>query len=68
MTKRLSLTCIGLWGSGILQMTAARGLFGHEPGAPWFDLGTGLWIVGGLSYCFLGAMSLFAEEPAPSES
>ena len=64
MTKRLANTCLGLWALGILHMGAARGLFGHEPGSAFFDLGTGLWIVGGLSYCFLGALSFFGEEAA----
>ena len=62
MTKRLSRTCLGLWALGILHMGAVRGLFGYEPGSALFDLGTGLWIVGGLSYCFLGALACLGEE------
>ena len=64
MNHRLTAFCLGLWSLGLVEMAAARGLFGQGPGTPWFDLGTGLWIVGGLSYCFQGLLCCLDDKKA----
>lgn len=57
MNVRLANFCLGLWALGLIGMGTARGVFQQEPGAPCFDAGTCLWVVGGLTYCFLGTLA-----------
>ena len=61
MNMRLASFCLGLWGLGILAMGAARGLFDLEPGTVLFDAGAGMWVIGGVTYCFLGALELLTN-------
>lgn len=56
---KLAACCALLWGMGVLGMTVARGVFELCPGAKSFDLFAGLSLVGGTTYCLMGALALF---------
>ena len=61
---KLASGCAALWAVGVLGMTVARGVFERCPGAASFDLFAALSIVGGATYCLMGALAIFGSDPA----
>ncbi len=61
MNFKLANCCVRLWMVGFAGMFVSQGLFGCGPGSLPFDLATGLWGIGGLTYCFVGALYLWQD-------
>ena len=59
MNVKLASYCVRLWMLGFAGMFVFRGLFDLGPGSLPFDLATGLWGIGGLTYCFVGSLYLW---------
>lgn len=58
-------SCASLWLLGLLAMWVARALLALEPSSLPFQVGAGVWILGGLGYTGLALSRCTAPAAAP---